>query len=70
MTSRNLDGNSFIMTPPFSPSAIWAESWGSICLQGGLGQAFGLVVRLHLGHQLGVTALGLDNGGDALGLAL
>ena len=31
----------------------------------GARQAFGLVVRLHLGHQLGVATLRLDNGRDA-----
>jgi hypothetical protein len=29
MTPRYLGGNSFIMTPPFSPSAIWVTSGGT-----------------------------------------
>ena len=29
-TSLNLDGNSFIITPPFSPSAIWVTSGGTL----------------------------------------
>jgi hypothetical protein len=28
-TSKNLGGNSFIITPPFSPSAIWVTSCGT-----------------------------------------
>ena len=29
-TSRYLGGNSFIITPPFSPSAIWVTSGGTL----------------------------------------
>ncbi len=29
-TSMNLPGNSFIITPPFSPSAIWVTSGGTL----------------------------------------
>ena len=29
MTWKNMPGNSFIMTPPFSPSAIWVTSGGT-----------------------------------------
>ena len=31
-TSWYLDGNSFIITPPFSPSAIWTTSGGTLAL--------------------------------------
>ena len=29
-TSRYLGGNSFMITPPFSPSAIWVTSGGTL----------------------------------------
>ena len=29
ITSKYLGGNSFIITPPFSPSAIWVTSGGT-----------------------------------------
>ena len=59
-------GNSFIITPPFSPSAICVTSGGT-CLPGQLParEPLGLVIGLHLRHQLGVAALGLDDGDDA-----
>src|SRR6266699_1328161 len=51
MTSRYLGGTSFIMDPPAG--------------QFNGPQALGLVVGLHLAHELGVAALGLDDRDDA-----
>ena len=60
-TSRYLDGNSFIITPPFSPSAIWTTSGGTLRRRAPAPEPLRLVIRLHLGDQLGVAALGLDD---------
>ena len=66
MTWRYLEGNSFIITPPFSPSAIWVTMRRDVHGQfKPARQSLGLVVRLHLGDELGVAALGLDDGDDA-----
>ena len=62
---KYLGGNSFIITPPFSPSAIWVTAEARPAAQLLAGQALGLVIRLHLGDQFGVAPLGLDHRGDA-----
>ena len=62
MTARYLGGNSFIMTPPFSPSEIWLTSDGiDLPATATRLSPLRLVVRLHLADELGVAALGLDD---------
>ena len=69
-TSKYFDGNSFIITPPFSPSAICVTSGGTE-LPGELAalEALRLVPGLHLRDELGVGALRLDDRDDAHRLA-
>ena len=62
ITSRYLGGNSFIITPPFSPSAICVTSGGTLRpASSHAAEPVRLVVRLHLGDELGVAALRLDD---------
>ena len=66
-----LDGNSFIITPPFSPSAIWVTNRRRLfSRQFPPGKPYGFVVRLHLGNEFGVAALRFDYGNDARRFAL
>jgi hypothetical protein len=60
-----LGGNSFIITPPFSPSAICVTSGGTERPPSPAARAAGLVPGLHLGDELGVAALRLDDRDDA-----
>ncbi len=68
-TSMYLGGNSFIMTPPFSPSAICVTKGGIDFLQDRHGRALRFVIGLHLGHELGIAALCFDDGDNFGGFA-
>jgi hypothetical protein len=49
----------------FAVGNLRHQRWHAVPGQGLAGQAAGLVPGLHLGHELGVRALGLDDGQDA-----
>ncbi|HEV3288447.1 MAG TPA: hypothetical protein VG123_05600, partial [Streptosporangiaceae bacterium] len=66
MTSRYLGGNSFIMTPPvLTVGDLGDQRRDPPAGQLNGPQVLGLVVGLHLAHELGVAALGLDDRDDA-----